>query len=75
MAGFPVGKFTALDSKEGFAHATTKIREAMRERGEMRRRKSQAQRGFEMVDENGATSDETESLEGSVVDLREKKET
>lgn len=74
MSGFPIGKFTALDSKEGFAHAATKIREAMRERGEMRRRRSQAQRGFGMVDGDGPTSDEAESLEGSVADLREKKE-
>ena len=42
MGGFPIGGFTTLNSKEGFKEANKKIREAMRERGEMRRRKSQA---------------------------------
>ncbi len=42
MGGFPVAKFTTLDSKEGFDEASKKIRAAMRERGEIRRRKSQA---------------------------------
>ena len=47
MAGFPITGFTTLDSQEGFDEASKKIREAMRERGEMRRRKSQAERsGF-----------------------------
>ncbi|KAK8069680.1 Sucrase/ferredoxin-like-domain-containing protein [Apiospora phragmitis] len=32
--------FTTLDSKEGFDQANSKIREAMAERGQMRRRKS-----------------------------------
>lgn len=41
MGGFPISGFTSLDSKEGFDEASKKIREAMRERGEMRRRKSQ----------------------------------
>ncbi|KAI1871358.1 uncharacterized protein JN550_004803 [Neoarthrinium moseri] len=39
-AGFPVSGFTSLDSKEGFDEATSKIRQAMQERGQMRRRKS-----------------------------------
>jgi glycerol-3-phosphate O-acyltransferase/dihydroxyacetone phosphate acyltransferase len=48
---FPIGGFTSLDSKEGFDEASKKIREAMRERGEMRRRKSQAEaRGLLDVD-------------------------
>ncbi|KAK1836641.1 hypothetical protein QBC39DRAFT_247217 [Podospora conica] len=45
MGGFPVASFTTLDSNGGFEQASKKIREAMRERGEMRRRKSQAGRG------------------------------
>jgi len=59
MAGFPISGFTTLDSTEGFDHATKKIRAAMRERGEMRRRKSQAERSVdrdtdeEEEDENG----------------------
>lgn len=55
MSGFPVGKFTTLDSKEGFDEASKKIREAMRERGEIRRRKSQVSKnGFI----NGGDSDD-----------------
>ncbi|KAI5866223.1 hypothetical protein GGS23DRAFT_556055 [Durotheca rogersii] len=38
--GFPVSGFTSLDSKEGFNEASNKIRAAMRERGQLRRRKS-----------------------------------
>ncbi|KAK4219921.1 glycerol-3-phosphate O-acyltransferase 1 [Rhypophila decipiens] len=41
MASFPISGFTSLDSKAGFDEASKKIREAMRERGEIRRRKSQ----------------------------------
>ncbi|KAK5661999.1 hypothetical protein OQA88_10110 [Cercophora sp. LCS_1] len=50
--GFPVSGFTTLDSQEGFNEASRKIREAMMERGAMRRRKSQAERGgyFEVAD-------------------------
>lgn len=40
MAGFPVAGFTALDSSEGFNEASNKIRQAMAERGQLRRRKS-----------------------------------
>lgn len=43
-AAFPVSGFTTLDSKEGFDEASKKIREAMRERGEMRLRKSRRAR-------------------------------
>ncbi|OTA62425.1 hypothetical protein K449DRAFT_330221 [Hypoxylon sp. EC38] len=38
--GFPVSGFTALDTKEGFNEASNKIRAAMRQRGQLRRRKS-----------------------------------
>ena len=40
MGGFPISGFTSLDSREGFNEANSKIREAMYERGQMRRRKS-----------------------------------
>lgn len=46
MGSFPISGFTALDSKEGFDEASKKIREAMKERGAMRRRKSQQNNGF-----------------------------
>ena len=59
MGGFPVGGFTSLDSKEGFDEASKKIREAMRERGEMRRRRSEARKFLVDDDE---TSDEAESV-------------
>lgn len=60
-AGFPVGGFTSLDSKEGFAHANRKIREAMRERGELRRRQSE-KRIMALGEGDGLTSDEGESV-------------
>ncbi|KAK0708242.1 hypothetical protein B0H67DRAFT_556768 [Lasiosphaeris hirsuta] len=76
LAGFPIGKFTALDSKEGFDEASKKIREAMRERGEIRRRKSQATRGpflepetDEDADDRGSEEDEdNEDNEGKKKD-------
>ncbi|KAI8958372.1 Sucrase/ferredoxin-like-domain-containing protein [Daldinia sp. FL1419] len=37
--GFPVSGFTALDTNEGFNEASNKIRAAMRQRGQLRRRK------------------------------------
>ncbi|KAI0026194.1 Sucrase/ferredoxin-like-domain-containing protein [Xylariomycetidae sp. FL0641] len=40
--GFPVSGFTTLDSAEGFKEANNKIRDAMRQRGTLRRRKSGA---------------------------------
>lgn len=50
---FSLGGFTSLDSKEGFDEASKKIREAMRERGKMRRRKSQAEaRGLTLAGES-----------------------
>ncbi|TGJ81367.1 hypothetical protein E0Z10_g7396 [Xylaria hypoxylon] len=39
-AGFPISGFTSLDSKEGFQEANNKIRAAMKERSQIRRRKS-----------------------------------
>lgn len=72
MGGFPVASFTTLDSNGGFEQASKKIREAMRERGEMRRRKSQAGRGGWMVD---GDEDETESEgEGGEGEGRKKRE-
>ncbi|KAI2622012.1 Sucrase/ferredoxin-like-domain-containing protein [Hypomontagnella submonticulosa] len=38
--GFPVSSFTTLDTNEGFNEASNKIRAAMRQRGQLRRRKS-----------------------------------
>ncbi|KAK0628960.1 Sucrase/ferredoxin-like-domain-containing protein [Bombardia bombarda] len=42
--GFPVAQFTTLDSHGGFDEASKKIREAMRERGAIRRRQSMAEK-------------------------------
>ncbi|KAI1078037.1 hypothetical protein F5B20DRAFT_548940 [Whalleya microplaca] len=39
-AAFPISKFTTLDSSAGFDEASNKIRAAMRQRGQRRRRKS-----------------------------------
>ncbi|KAI0112464.1 acyltransferase [Nemania sp. FL0031] len=39
-AGFPISGFTSLNSHEGFQEANNKIREAMKERSQLRRRKS-----------------------------------
>jgi glycerol-3-phosphate O-acyltransferase/dihydroxyacetone phosphate acyltransferase len=61
-AGFPVGAFTTLDSKEGFDQANRKIREAMRERGELRRRQTENRR-TSLADGEGLSSDE--EAEGS----------
>lgn len=47
-AGFPISAFTTLDSKEGLDEVSRKIREEMRERGEVRRRKSQGKKAFEL---------------------------
>ncbi len=58
--GFPVSGFTTLDSKEGFDQANKKIREAMRERGELRRR--QRERRHTIDGGDGLTSDEGESV-------------
>lgn len=65
-AGFPVGAFTTLDSKEGFDQANRKIRQAMRERGELRRRQSEKRRKS-LADEDGLSSDEGESVSSVAV--------
>ncbi|KAK4039245.1 hypothetical protein C8A01DRAFT_16761 [Parachaetomium inaequale] len=69
-AGFPVGGFTTLDSKEGFDQANRKIRAAMRERGELRRRQSEKRR-MSLADGDGLSSDEegesVESVSGSAL--------
>ena len=39
-AAFPISGFTSLNSKEGFNEASSKIRQAMAERGQLRRRRS-----------------------------------
>ncbi|KAK3333775.1 hypothetical protein B0T19DRAFT_136551 [Cercophora scortea] len=74
LAGFPIGQFTTLDSQGGFDEASKKIRAAMRERGEMRRRKSQANvpRGVFMD-----RTDSSDSAEGEADEYEEarKKET
>ncbi|KAK4154975.1 hypothetical protein C8A00DRAFT_32245 [Chaetomidium leptoderma] len=56
-AGFPVSGFTTLDSKEGFDQANKKIREAMRERGVIRRRMSEKTRQ-PLAGEDGLSSDD-----------------
>ncbi|EJT80057.1 glycerol-3-phosphate O-acyltransferase 1 [Gaeumannomyces tritici R3-111a-1] len=75
MGGFPISGFTALDSQEGFDEASRKIREAMRERGEMRRRQSGLDRhtssgsgGMEI----GADSDDEENGESYYDEARKK---
>ncbi|EPE10682.1 glycerol-3-phosphate o-acyltransferase 1 [Ophiostoma piceae UAMH 11346] len=57
-SGFPVSGFTTLDSKEGFDEATKKIRAAMRERGELRRRQSQTAHGFTLIHDDDDEDDE-----------------
>ncbi|PQE33903.1 putative CTR1 suppressor protein [Rutstroemia sp. NJR-2017a WRK4] len=42
-SGFPLKGFSALDSKASFDEVSMKIRGAMKERGQMRRRKSEAE--------------------------------
>ncbi|KAH8897047.1 hypothetical protein GQ53DRAFT_760256 [Thozetella sp. PMI_491] len=63
MGGFPVSAFTTLDSKEGFDEASMKIRAAMRERGEMRRRKSQGPKGS-----GGLIDDDSDEEDGEEYD-------
>ncbi|KAK3955621.1 hypothetical protein QBC32DRAFT_29012 [Pseudoneurospora amorphoporcata] len=72
LGGLPFDKFPNLNSEEGFNEASKKIREAMRERGEMRRRKSQVKvytLSDQLVDEEG----EDEASIGSSVDEDGKK--
>lgn len=64
-AGFPVSAFTTLDSKEGLDEVSRKIREEMRERGEVRRRKSQGKKAFELqADESEDEEDEKSDVSG-----------
>ena len=69
LAGFPISKFTTLDSKEGFDEASKKIREAMRERGQMRRRKSQAAESRRFIE-----GDETDEEDREEYDEARKKQ-
>ncbi|KIH92343.1 glycerol-3-phosphate O-acyltransferase [Sporothrix brasiliensis 5110] len=65
--GFPVSAFTTLDSKEGFDEASKKIRAAMRERGELRRRQSQTTHGFTLIqDDEDEESDDSETAKKNV---------
>ncbi|TVY87716.1 putative acyltransferase [Lachnellula willkommii] len=54
-AGFPLKSFSTLDAKGGFDEVSMKIRGAMRERGQMRRRKSEEARA-----EDGDDSEDEE---------------
>ncbi|EON99845.1 putative glycerol-3-phosphate o-acyltransferase 1 protein [Phaeoacremonium minimum UCRPA7] len=66
-SGFPISGFTTLDSKENLEEVSRKIREEMRERGEMRRRQSQGKKAFELQDE-----DESGDEDGAYVEARKK---
>ncbi|KAI0133609.1 hypothetical protein BJ170DRAFT_169256 [Xylariales sp. AK1849] len=56
-AGFPISGFTTLDSKEGFDEASSKIRQAMAERGQMRRRKSNHASDGEFEDRDNSSQE------------------
>ncbi|PSR84306.1 acyltransferase [Coniella lustricola] len=61
-AGFPISAFTTLDSKEGLDEVSRRIREEMKGRGELRRRKSEGKKAFELQgddsdDEDGGRSE------------------
>lgn len=69
-AGFPVSAFTTLDSKEGLDEVSRKIRLEMRERGELRRRRSegrnkQKRAAFELRGEEDSEEDEDSKSEAS----------
>lgn len=72
LSGFPVDRFPNLNSEEGFNEASKKIREAMRERGEMRRRKSQA-KVYTLSDQSVDEEVEDETSTGSSMDEDGKK--
>lgn len=59
-AGFPVSAFTTLDSKEGLDEVSRKIRQEMKERGELRRRKSAGKKAFELQSNDGESDEEEE---------------
>ena len=55
--GFPVTKFSTISSKENLDEVSQRIRGAMRERGQERRRKSQeGSGGWEFADSSGAAT-------------------
>ncbi|KUI53573.1 hypothetical protein VP1G_00866 [Cytospora mali] len=60
-AGFPVSAFTTLNSKEGLDEVSRKIRMEMRERGELRRRRSEGRRAFELQSNDGESEDEEDA--------------
>ncbi|KAK2597659.1 hypothetical protein N8I77_012432 [Diaporthe amygdali] len=60
-AGFPVSAFTTLESKEGLDEVSRKIRQEMKERGELRRRKSAGKKAFELQSNDGESDDEDEA--------------
>lgn len=62
-AGFPISAFTTLDSKEGLDEVARKIRQEMRERGEIRRRKSEGKKAFEL--QGDESDDEDRKSTGS----------
>lgn len=67
-AGFPISAFTTLDSKEGLDQVSKKIREEMRERGELRRRRSEGRNkraAFELRGEEDSDEDEDARSEAS----------
>lgn len=76
--GFPVAAMTTLDSKEGFEEASKKIREAMRERGEMRYRRRSEQHGKKGLvvdigeDEDEGEDEEDEEDEGEYVEVKKR---
>lgn len=62
-SGFPISAFTTLDPKEGLDEVSRKIREEMRERGELRRRRSQgkAKAAFELRGEEDSEDEDGRS--------------
>lgn len=56
-AGFPVSAFTTLDSKEGLDEVSRKIRAEMKGRGELRRRKSEGKKAFELQGDDSEDDD------------------
>lgn len=63
-AGFPISAFTTLDSKEGLDEVSRKIRAEMRERGEVRRRKSQGKKSFELQADESEDEDARSEASG-----------
>ncbi|ROV91052.1 hypothetical protein VMCG_09593 [Cytospora schulzeri] len=63
-SGFPVSGFTTLDGKAGLDEVSRKIRMEMKERGELRRRRSEGRRAFEHEGNDGDSEDDEEEEEG-----------